>query len=58
MKYNEMTEEQKTAYKKKQTENQKLARQRAKENTTVIQLTISNCTPELMEAIISAMEVK
>ena len=58
MKYNEMTEEQKTAYKQKQTENQRLARQRAKQNTTVINLTISNCTPELMEAIINAMEVK
>lgn len=58
MKYSEMNEEQKTVYKQRQIENQRNARKRAKENTNVIQLTISNCSSELMEAIISAMEIK
>jgi hypothetical protein len=58
MKYQEMTDIQKTAYKAKQVENQRLARIRAKQNTTVINLTINNCTPELVEAIIKSMETK
>ena len=51
-----MTEEQKTAYKQKQIENQRIARQRAKENT--INITIVNAPQELVDAIIKAMEVK
>lgn len=50
MKYSEMNEEQKTEYKARQIENQRIARQRAKVNTTIINMHI-----ELTDAQVSAL---
>lgn len=50
MKYSEMNEEQKKEYKARQIENQRIARQRAKVNTTIINMHI-----ELTDAQVSAL---
>lgn len=49
MKYNEMNDEQKTAYCKHQAENQKLARQRAKEHQLII--SIDHMTNEMFASL-------
>ena len=56
MKYGEMTEEQKTAYKEKQRANQQLARDRAKSHT--VNLTITGLSEDQFNTIVSIVEKK